>query len=550
MTSATGLCCLAERSAQPVRQNVQSAPWLYTATKSIKVNNFPLSEYTWTRGDFLPKKLPIFYNALLLTGVNLVLRFVSTGFQVYLSGKIGAAGIGLLQLVLSVGSLALTAGMAGIRTATMYLTAEELGKRRPENVRWVLSGCMRYSLLCSGMIAVVLYCLAPMIAGNWIGESGVTGVIRLFAFFLPVNCLTGVMVGYFTAANRIGTLAAVEVAEQVCTMGLTVTCLYLLADGDPVRACGVVVMGSGMGGCFTLLCLLYLRNRERALTGTPISVRRRLLETAVPLALADDLKSGITTVENLMVPKRLALCSKIADPLAAFGMVCGMVFPVLMFPVAILFGLAELLIPEFARCAAAGSRDRIRYLAKRSLRLAMLYGSLFCGLLFLLSDSLCIWLYDNQEAGIYLRWFALLAPMLYCDIITDAMIKGLGQQTACVRYNIITSGLDVLFLFLLLPKYGIEGYFFSFVVTHFLNFILSVRRLLKLTGKLLPVSVPLLTLLAVGVSIFLAGLLTLPIARGGAYLLLLGSLLCLFQIISREDITWVKGLIKRKGSQL
>ena len=89
---------------------------------------------------------------MLLTTVNLVLRLVSTAFQVYLSGRIGAAGIGLLQLVLSVGGLALTAGMAGIRTATMYLTAEELGKRRPENIRWVLSSCMRYSLLCSGLL--------------------------------------------------------------------------------------------------------------------------------------------------------------------------------------------------------------------------------------------------------------------------------------------------------------------------------------------------------------------------------------------------------------
>ena len=48
------------------------------------------------------KKLPIFYSALLLTGVNLLLRFISTSFQVYLSGKIGASGIGLLQLVLFV----------------------------------------------------------------------------------------------------------------------------------------------------------------------------------------------------------------------------------------------------------------------------------------------------------------------------------------------------------------------------------------------------------------------------------------------------------------
>ena len=75
------------------------------------------------------KKLPIFYSALLLTGVNLLLRFISTSFQVYLSGKIGASGIGLLQLVLSVGALAMTAGMGGIRTATMYLSAEAVGQK-------------------------------------------------------------------------------------------------------------------------------------------------------------------------------------------------------------------------------------------------------------------------------------------------------------------------------------------------------------------------------------------------------------------------------------
>lgn len=492
------------------------------------------------------RKLPIFYNALLLTVVNLILRLVSTGFQVYLSGRIGAAGIGLLQLVLSVGGLALTAGMAGIRTATMYLTAEELGKRRPENVRWVLSGCINYSLLCSTIIALALFFLAPNIAAGWIGEQGVTGVVRLFAFFLPVNCLTGVMVGYFTAANRIGTLAAVEVAEQVCTMGLTVAFLHFFSGGEAVRACAIVVMGSGLGGCFTLLCLLYLRKKEESPSGAPIRIRRRLLQTAVPLALADDLKSGISTAENLMVPKRLALCRTIDNPLAAFGTVCGMVFPVLMFPMAILFGLAELLIPELARCNAAGSEKRIFYLAKRSLRLAMLYGCLFSGLLFLLSDTLCVSLYRSTEAARYLRWFSLLAPMLYCDAITDAMIKGLGQQTACVRYNILTSGMDVLFLFLLLPTYGMKGYFASFLITHLLNFALSVRRLLSLTGKLISLSTVLLTAIATGMAIFLANLLASPALRAGGYIALLGSLLSLFQIVGREDINWIKGLVHKK----
>ena len=43
------------------------------------------------------KKLPIFYNALMLTGVNLLLRLVSTSFQVFISGRIGPSGVVTFQ---------------------------------------------------------------------------------------------------------------------------------------------------------------------------------------------------------------------------------------------------------------------------------------------------------------------------------------------------------------------------------------------------------------------------------------------------------------------
>lgn len=492
------------------------------------------------------RKLPIFYSALMLTGVNLLLRLVSTSFQVYISGRIGAAGVGLLQLVMSVGSLAMTAGMAGIRTATMYLTAEELGRKRPGNVKWVLSGCFTYSILCSGAVALALHFFAPFLAENWIGDGRTVGAIRLFACFVPVSCLCGVMTGYFTAANRIGTLAAVEVAEQLLSMTVTMTVLTLWAGSDPAKACQSVILGSGISGCLTLGCLVILRLREGIKPAPQIPVRSRLLQAAVPLALADDLKTGISTTENLMVPKRLALFSGSESPLAAFGTVCGMVFPVLMFPAAILFGLAELLIPELARCAAAGSRQRIRYLVKRGLRVALLYGCCFCGLEFLLSKELCLSLYDSSEAGNYLRLYSLLIPMLYCDALTDAMTKGLGQQKACVRYNIITSAMDVAFLYILLPRYGMMGYFVSFLVTHLLNFILSLRRLLKIVGNVISPGMPVLAVLGTAASIWAASFLPVPALRAGAFVLILGCMLFLLQVVGKEDIAWLKGLIAKK----
>ena len=86
-------------------------------------------------------------------------------------------------------------------------------------------------------------------------------------------------------------------------------------------------------------------------------------------------------------------------------------------------------------------------------------------------------LFDNPLVGRQLRRFALLAPMLYVDAVTDANVKGMGQQVACVRYNTVTSFLDVVFLWLLLPRFGLDGYYLSFLVTHALNFGLSFFRL-------------------------------------------------------------------------
>ncbi len=491
------------------------------------------------------RKLPIFYSALLLTGVNLLLRLVSTSFQVHISARIGPEGVGLLQLVMSVGSLAMTAGMAGVRTATMYLTAEELGKKRPQNVSWVLSGCFLYSILLSGSIALLLYICAPFLAQNWIGNPHTLGSIRLFACFLPLVCLCGCMTGYFTAANRIGTLAVVEIFEQLCYMAVAMLALHLWAGQDPEKACASVVLGSGVSACFTLVCLTVLRYREQQKAGPRIPVASRLLRTAVPLALADDLKAGISTTENLMVPKRLALYPSEAAPLAAFGLVCGMVFPVLMFPAAILFALAELLIPELARCNAAGSKLRIRYLVTRSLKIALLYGCLCSGIMHLAAEPLCLALYGNASAGQWLSLYSVLIPMLYCDAIVDAMVKGLGQQTASVRYNIFTSAMDVLLLFLLLPRFGMQGYFFSFLITHLINFILSLRRLLKITHIRIPFYIPAFTFCAALAGVYGASFLQSVSGRTAAFLALSGSLLVLFGIVSRTDIRWMKGLIRK-----
>lgn len=491
------------------------------------------------------KRMPMLYSALMLTGVNLLLRFAGTSFQVYIGASLGAAGVGLLQLVMSVGNLAMVAGIAGVRTATMYLTAEELGRGRAERLRCVLSQCVRYSVVCSGTVAAALYLCAPYIATHWIADEASTQSLRLFCAFLPVNCLCGVMTGYFTGANRIGTLVAVEVAEQLFGIALTLLFLKFWASGDPGRSCMSVILGSGLGSVLTLCALSILCRREKQSGGCSPAPRAGLLRVAVPLAIADDLRAGIGTTENLMVPRRLALCGEIADPLGAFGMLSGMVFPIMMFPACILYSLCELLIPELARCNASGGRERIRYLSRQSMRIALLYGLFACGIEFLLADRIGLRLYQNAQVGTGLRQYAWMIPMLYCDTVTDAINKGLGKQKLCVRFNIATSALDVILLFALLPRYGLRGYLFSFAVTHAINFILSIALLVKSAQIAFPLHVPLLAAAATALCVTLAMHVEAALGQVVCFCLTLGTLLFLLGITGKDDLVWVRGLVRK-----
>lgn len=497
----------------------------------------------------------IFYGTVLLTGSNLLLRLILMSFQVFLSGRIGAAGMGLLQLTFSLKELAFTLGSAGIRTCAVYLTAESLGRGRAQDARAVLRGCFRYALALGSLAALGLWHFAPLLAESWVGDRAVLPALRICALFLPLRCLGSVLDAYCTSLGRIRELIFVEFLEQGCSMAVTVFFLARESGMDSGQTCSAVALGNG-AACAVGFCALLLLQRTTPLRpATASQVRppyRRILRISLPLGLTDNLRSGLNTVENLIIPKRLVLFAGTVNAMADYGIVHGMVFPVLMLPAAILFSLSSLLIPEFSRCAAGHRQPRVRYLARRSLRTALLYGLAVGSVFFSLARPLGELLYHEPDAGTYLRLYAPLVPLLYTDIVTDAVCKGLGHQDANARYNLLTSFLDVAFLWYLLPRLGLGGYFLSFAVTHLVNFLLSFRRLVLVSGIRMELS-PVLRAAVCTVAAALAAEL-LPQGGGALGLVLSGScclLLLLFlwtllRVIGPEDFLWLRTIFRQK----
>ena len=149
------------------------------------------------------KGSPILRSALLLTLANLAMRGVSMLFQVYLTGQVGAVGIGLLQLIMTVHGFAITLGTSGIRVAAMYLSAEEYGLRRPSGVRQAMLWCMGAGILLSMVVGLLLVLFAEPLAVHWVKDLQAADSLRLLGATLPIACMSSILGGYFTACGKV-----------------------------------------------------------------------------------------------------------------------------------------------------------------------------------------------------------------------------------------------------------------------------------------------------------------------------------------------------------
>jgi hypothetical protein len=83
-------------------------------------------------------------------------------------------------------------------------------------------------------------------------------------------------------------------------------------------------------------------------------------------------------------------------------------------------------------------------------------------------------------------------------------------------------------------------------VTHVINFLLSLRRLLLITVRRVNAASSLLSAAAMLIGIFAASHVGNLFLRISAYVLILGSLLVLCKMVRRDDLNWVKGLLYKK----
>lgn len=425
-------------------------------------------------------------NAVILSGTSLLVRMVSVSFSVYIANKIGAEGIGIFQLITTIYMFAITVATSGIHLTTTRLVTEELAVHSPGTAKTALYKCLRYSTIFSFGTAFALYFAAPWITSIWLHNRISIRPLAALALSLPPLALSSVFAGYFTALRNATKNASAQILKQGVKILITLLFLRQLLPQGIDGACLALVAGDVAAESISFLylgLLLAIAQRKKAQKAKKHpQLTKKMLRICLPIAFSSYVRSALVTIKQVMIPGGLEKSGVSCDEaMSQYGLIGGMVMPVIMFPSVLLSAVSTLLIPEISEKNVQHKKEQIRRVLSRIFKITLLFSICVSGILFAFADQLSLALYHNLQAAPYIRIFAPLTTLMYFDEIVDAILKGLDQQVRVVGINILDTLVGIGLIYSILPLWGLNGYIIVIFITETLNAVLSIRRLCKVT---------------------------------------------------------------------
>ena len=460
-----------------------------------------------------------FQNACIMALVALVARSVMVYFQAYLSRAVGAEGMGLVGLIGTVFGFATTFAISGVPLAVTRLVSASISRGDSVGALRALRNATLYALFFSSLASVFLLLCAGWIGRDWLGDERTIAAIKVLSLSLIPLSLASVISGYFTAVGRVTGSSLTQLVELLVRIGATVVIVKYLPMGDITKKVGAVMLGITISQLFSALALgvEYWLDKKRhlpPLVSLPQEAggMRALCHIAMPLALSTYVRSGLLTLEHILIPICLAKGgASHSDSLAAYGTLQGMALPVVLYPMGILSAASPLLVPLFSTHEAKGENGQIHTLASRALHIICLLGLGCFTCLFIFSEELGLVLFDSREAAGYIRPLSFVLPLMFLDHVTDGILKGIGEQVYTMWVNILDAILSILLVLLLLPHFGAMGYVYVILLAEIFNLALSLSRLVhKVRPRFSPMRSLVLPVLAGGLSALLVSKL-LPI---------------------------------------
>ncbi len=428
----------------------------------------------------------IIIGTLILTVATTIVRLVGMLFRIYLANTLGAEGIGLYQLILSIYILMVTLATSGIRVAVSKLISEELALRNYSNAKKVLRQSIVLSMFTGFISAFIMFYFADYIGSSILNDDRTTMALLYLVPSLPLIAVSNCYKGYFYAVGKIIKPAFIQVTEQIVRIIVIFAIMGAYLPRGLEYACAAVAIGMTAEELFSfvLTWLLYISDKKpyKKSNSKADNMIFKILEISLPLSATSYLNAILRTVENTMIPGRLLLYGLSAETaMSLYGMIKGMVLPILFFPSSFLTSLSSILIPSVAGDNASANEKKVSSTLSKVLHFTAISGILVVAVFVAFPKEVAVAVYNDSQVGLMIKIISYVCPFMYLNMVISSMLHALGEQMASFKINVIESILKISIIYFFVPVYGFNAYLFSLFITTILNTILYLTRLLQVS---------------------------------------------------------------------
>ena len=433
------------------------------------------------------KREGIIVGTLILTVATTIVRIVGMGFRIYLANVLGAEGIGLFQLILTIYMLMVTLATSGIRVAVSRLISEELTLKHYANAKKVLRQSIGLSLFTGILSAFLLYYFADYIGNNILKDGRTTLPMLYLVPSLPLIAVSNCFKGYFYAVGKISKPAIVQVTEQLVRIFIIFSIMNAYLPKGLEYGCVAIAIGMTAEELFSLFLTWFFYIFERKPFANKTNQKAdgmifKILGIALPISATSYLNAILRTVENTMIPARLLVYGLSAETaMSLYGMIKGMVLPILFFPSSFLTSLSSILIPSVAGDNAAANEKKVSNTLSKVLHFTSISGILVVATFVAFPNEVAMAVYNDSQVGLMIKVISYVCPFMYLNMVISSMLNALGEQMSSFKVNIIESILKISIIYFFVPIYGFNAYLFALFLTTILNTILYLTRLLQVS---------------------------------------------------------------------
>lgn len=363
------------------------------------------------------KKQSVRKQAVILTCANALTRALGFVLRIVLSRLMGAEAVGVMELSHSAHMLSITPVTSGLPLSVSRMTA------RDQNDRALRAGTHLVRRL-SFILMPAWLLLAPVIA-YFLHDLRVLPSLWLFTPCILILGLSAVYNGYCYGSGNAYPPALSELLEQILRFSLSALMLLSLPRLTIAGRAAAPALATAIAEGAGLLLVIFLLRGHKKTTDDTAAVQREIWQLSLPLMLSRLLTTLLRTASGALIPLRL-MASGLTNAAAmeAFGMLQGMVMPVLFLPGIVTGALGTV----GTSAIAARQGDERRRMAGWLFFSALVFGGVGMILIHTLAPFLAQRVYDLPTLAPIFISAAPLTLFFALQHAINGVMSGLGEQ--------------------------------------------------------------------------------------------------------------------------